>query len=98
MRRLIVNADDFGFTPAVTAGILEAHAAGSVSSTSMMVRCPGWDDGVRHARATTTLGVGLHLNLLVGAPLARVPSLTDPRTGRFLPLPTTVRKALLLRI
>jgi len=54
-RRLIVNADDFGFTPGVTAGILEAHAAGTVTSTSMMVHCAGWDDGVRQAKATPTL-------------------------------------------
>ena len=98
MRRLIVNADDFGFTPAVTAGILEAHAAGSVSSTSMMVRCAGWEDGVRNARATPALGVGLHLNLIAGTPLARVPSLTDPRSGRYFSLATIVRKALLGRI
>jgi predicted glycoside hydrolase/deacetylase ChbG (UPF0249 family) len=97
-RRLIVNADDFGFTPAVTAGILEAHAAGSVTSASMMVRCPGWDDAVRHARATPTLGFGLHLNLLVGAPITPARSLTDPATGRFLPLARMVLRALTGRI
>src|ERR1035437_9817019 len=97
-RRLIVNADDFGLTPAVTAGILEAHAAGTVTSTSMIVRCAGWEDGVRQARITPTLGVGLHLNLLVGTPLAPVPSLTDARSGLFLPLATIVRRALSGRI
>lgn len=97
-RRLIVNADDFGFTPAVTAGILEAHAAGSVTSASMMVHCPGWDDAVRHARATPALGFGLHLNLLVGAPIAAARSLTDARTGRFHPLATMVVRALTGRI
>jgi predicted glycoside hydrolase/deacetylase ChbG (UPF0249 family) len=97
-RRLIVNADDFGFTPSVTAGILEAHAAGIVTCTSMMVRCAGWDDGVRQAKRTPALEVGLHLNLLVGAPLAAVPSLTDRRTGRFLPLAAIVARALTRRI
>jgi predicted glycoside hydrolase/deacetylase ChbG (UPF0249 family) len=94
-RRLIVNADDFAFTPAVTAGILEAHAAGTVGSTSMMVHCPGWDDGVRQARASSTLDIGLHLNLLVGRPIVAARSLTDSRTGSFLPLGTVVRRALL---
>ena len=94
VRRLIVNADDFGFTPAVTAGILEAHAAGTVTSTSMMVHCPGWDDAVVQARATPTLGIGLHLNLVYGAPLAKAPSLTDPATGHFLPYATLARRAL----
>ncbi|MFI5231430.1 MAG: carbohydrate deacetylase [Gemmatimonadales bacterium] len=97
-RRLIVNADDFGIAPAVTAGILEAHAAGTVTATSMMVRCAGWEDGVRQAKATPGLEVGLHLNLLVGAPLATVPSLTDRRTGRFLPLRAIVVRALARRI
>ncbi|MFI5245669.1 MAG: carbohydrate deacetylase [Gemmatimonadales bacterium] len=97
-RRLIVNADDFGFTPGVTAGILEAHAAGTVTSTSMMVRCAGWDKAVRQSRATPTLGVGLHLNLLVGAPLVPAPSLTDARSGRFASLATLVRRALAGRI
>jgi chitin disaccharide deacetylase len=96
--RLIVNADDFGFTPAVTSGILEAHAAGAVTSTSMMVHCPGWDDGVRQAKAAPALGVGLHLNLLVGAPLTAARSLADARSGRFLPLGALVRRALLGRI
>lgn len=97
-RRLIINADDFGFTPAVTAGILEAHAAGTVTATSMMVRCPGWDDAVRQAKATPSLEVGLHFNLLVGAPLAAVPSLTDRRTGRFLSLRALVARAVALRL
>lgn len=98
VRRLIVNADDFAFTPAVTAGILEAHAAGTVTSTSMMVCCAGWEDGVRQARAVPGLEVGLHLNLLVGAPLAAVPTLTDRRSGRFLPLASIVARALARRI
>jgi chitin disaccharide deacetylase len=97
-RRLIVNADDFGFTPAVTAGILEAHAAGSVTSASMMVHCTGWEDAARHARMTPTLGFGLHLNLLVGSPIVAARSLTDPSTGRFHPLATMVRRALSGRI
>lgn len=98
MRRLIVNADDFGFTPGVTAGILEAHAAGTVPSTSMMVGCAGWDDAVRQARAVPALDVGLHFNLLVGTPIAAVRSLVDRRTGRFLSLTALVRRALTGRI
>lgn len=84
-RRLIVNADDFALSPGVTTGILEAHTAGIVTSTSMMVRCPGWHDGVSRVRATPRLGVGLHFNLLVGAPLTLAPSLTRPN-GDFLSL------------
>jgi predicted glycoside hydrolase/deacetylase ChbG (UPF0249 family) len=94
MHRLIINADDFGLSRGVTAGILDAHAAGSVTSTSMMVHCPGWDDGLRQARAAASLGVGLHFNLLVGAPLTPSPSLMDSRTGRFLAFGSLVRKVM----
>ncbi|MGA9837661.1 MAG: ChbG/HpnK family deacetylase [Gemmatimonadaceae bacterium] len=89
----MVNADDFGLSPAVTAGILEAHAAGTVSSTSMMVHCPGWDDAAARARATSTLGVGLHFNLLLGTPLTAAASLRRP-TGEFLSLGALARRAL----
>jgi len=62
-RRLIVNADDFGQSEGVTAGILEAHQRGIVTSTSLMVRWPGAADAVARARACPSLSVGLHLDL-----------------------------------
>ena len=96
--RLIINADDFGFTPAVTAGILEAYHAGAVTSTSMMVHCPGWDDGVRQSRAAPSLGIGLHLNLLVGAPLTAAASLMDRAAGTYAALREIVMRGLTLRL
>ncbi len=78
----------------MTAGILEAHLQGVVTSTSMMVGRPGWDDGVARLREAPHLGVGLHLNLLVGRPLVPAPSLTDA-TGAFASLAVLTRRALL---
>ena len=52
--RLIMNADDFGFSDGVTRGIIEAHAAGTVTSTSMMANGLDWEGAVRFARATRT--------------------------------------------
>src|SRR3989475_8189666 len=78
-RRLVVNADDFGFSAGVNRGILEAHAAGVVSSVSVLVNTPGWPDARDRLRAIGgTLGGGLHLNLTTGAPLTTAPSLTTP--------------------
>lgn len=62
-RRLIVNADDFGRSPAITAGILEAHARGIVTSTSLMVRWPYAEEAIRLLGDHPRLGVGLHLDL-----------------------------------
>ena len=61
-RRLVVNADDFGFSEGINRGILEAFDAGSLRSTSIMVGAPAFDDAVRRAHAAgPRLGVGLHL-------------------------------------
>jgi chitin disaccharide deacetylase len=95
MRILVINADDLGYAPGVNRGIFDAHAAGTVSSASMMVTTPAFAEAAEGVtRDAPRLGVGLHLNLVVGAPLANVPSLVDPETGRFHPLDAFVRRAL----
>jgi len=84
-RRLIVAADDFGLSPGVNAGILRAHREGILTETSLMVRGAAAGEAIALARATPTLGVGLHLTLLQGhsaAPPAEIPALVDA-TGRF---------------
>jgi predicted glycoside hydrolase/deacetylase ChbG (UPF0249 family) len=63
MKRLIVNADDFGLSAAVNAGIVHAHEHGIVSSASLMVRQPAAEDAAAAARRLPRLGVGLHLDL-----------------------------------
>lgn len=62
-RRLIVNADDFGMTPAVDAGIAAAFEEGIVTSTSMMVRQRAAPAAAAYAAAHPGLAVGLHLDL-----------------------------------
>src|SRR5262249_42383696 len=89
-KRLIVNGDDFGLSPQVNAGILHAHRQGILTDTSLIVTAPAWEDAVALARATPSLGVGLHLTLLQGhAALAPhlLPAVTDP-FGNFSRHPT----------
>jgi predicted glycoside hydrolase/deacetylase ChbG (UPF0249 family) len=64
VKRLIVNADDLGFTAGVNRGILEAHERGIVTSTSLMVDRPGAEDGAEIAQRTPSLSVGLHAVLI----------------------------------
>ena len=66
MRRLVVNADDFGFTRDVNRGILEAHLRGILTSTTLMANGSAFDDAVRLARDTPTLDVGVHGVLVQG--------------------------------
>jgi chitin disaccharide deacetylase len=62
-RTLIVNADDFGRSPGINAGIVRAHKHGIVTSASLMVRWPSARPAAQSARALPRLGVGLHLDL-----------------------------------
>ena len=99
MRRLIINSDDFGYTPAVSRGIVEAHRAGVLTSTSLLANMEGFGDAVRLAREEApALGIGMHINLVQGTPLARVPTLTDPRTGEFHPIGRLAWRALTGRV
>jgi predicted glycoside hydrolase/deacetylase ChbG (UPF0249 family) len=63
MRYLIVNGDDFGQTPGVTAGILETHVSGILTSTSMLVTTPHAASAAQLAHEYPELSVGLHLCL-----------------------------------
>lgn len=67
MKRLVVNADDFGFTRDVNRGIVEAHNRGILTSTTLMANGAAFDDAVRLARENPTLDIGVHL-VLVGEP------------------------------
>lgn len=63
VRRLIVNADDFGQTAGVNDGIVQAHEQGIVTSASLMVRWPFARGAATYARSAPALSVGLHLDL-----------------------------------
>ena len=67
MKSLVVNADDFGFTPDVNQGIVEAHCNGILTATTLMATGAAFDDAVRWSREVPTLDIGCHL-VLVGDP------------------------------
>jgi len=60
---LIVNADDFGQSPGINRGIIEAHEHGIVTSASLMTRWSAAGEAAAYAREHPTLSVGLHLDL-----------------------------------
>ncbi|MGA9978970.1 MAG: ChbG/HpnK family deacetylase [Candidatus Sulfotelmatobacter sp.] len=69
MRRLIINADDFGFTAGVNRGIVEAHSRGVVTSSTLMANGPAFSDAVQLAPTVPRLSVGCHVVLVDGQPV-----------------------------
>ena len=88
MKKLIVNADDFGLHPLINAGIIKGFQEGFITSTSLMTSAPYWQEAVELAQQNPALGIGVHLTLVGGVPpvlpAARVRSLLDA-DGLFLP-------------
>jgi predicted glycoside hydrolase/deacetylase ChbG (UPF0249 family) len=82
-KQLVVNADDFGFTPDVNQGIVEAHRGGILTATTLMANGAAFEDALRWAREAPTLDLGCHLVLIGGDSVV---------TGR--PLPATVPQLL----
>src|SRR4249920_3074722 len=84
-RRLIINADDFGRSQSINRAVVRAHQEGILTSASLMVNEPGFEEAVASAQENPALGVGLHLTLVCGhstcAP-QRIPGLVD-RDSRF---------------
>jgi predicted glycoside hydrolase/deacetylase ChbG (UPF0249 family) len=70
LRNLIVNADDLGWTEGVNRGIAETHRNGIVTSASLLANGRAFVSGGELARTTPGLGVGVHLNLSDGEPVA----------------------------
>ncbi len=70
MRRLIINADDLGLTKGVNRGILDGHAGGLITSTTLMANSQAFQDAVALVSELPQLSVGCHVVLLDGSPLS----------------------------
>lgn len=91
-RALIINADDFGLSPSVSQGIIQAWQQGVVSSTSALVTAKGALEHIAHA--PSDLPMGLHLNITTGTPLSApedIPSLVN-EAGNFYDMPAFIKQ------
>ena len=87
VRRLIVNADDFGLTQGVNRATVEAHSDGIVTSATLMANGGAFEDAIQSALSTPRLSVGCHVVLVDGLPVlgvGRTPTLSNRKAdGRF---------------
>jgi predicted glycoside hydrolase/deacetylase ChbG (UPF0249 family) len=94
MKKLIINADDFGLTDGVCRGIVEAINHGLVSSTSAMVCMPGAAERIARWAPRIKGRIGLHLQLTGDCepclPPEEIPSLVNDQ-GRLPRKPEEVR-------
>ncbi len=74
-----MNADDFGLTTGVNRAIVELHAAGVLTSTTLMAQAAATDEAIELARATPSLGVGCHVVLVDGEPVLPPREVPDAR-------------------
>jgi chitin disaccharide deacetylase len=85
MKRLIINADDFGLTDGVTAGIVESIQHGLVCSTTAMVCHPRCLENIERWASQIEGQIGVHLQLTDGTPFTdagRISSLVT-ENGEF---------------
>jgi hopanoid biosynthesis associated protein HpnK len=78
VRRLIINADDFGLTAGVNRAIAEGNRSGVVTSATMMANAQAFDNAVTLAKTQPGLKTGCHIVLIDGNPIVHdLPSLTN---------------------
>jgi predicted glycoside hydrolase/deacetylase ChbG (UPF0249 family) len=84
-RRLIINADDFGYAEGSVPATIRVREAGVVTSVTALVNQPYWPEAADYLRHHPGLGAGVHLVMNEGEPILpaeQVGSLVD-REGRF---------------
>ena len=80
MKAVIVNADDFGESKGINAGIVRAHREGIVTSASILATGAAFEDACTCASQNPALGIGMHLAWVDGRPIlpaSAIRSLTD---------------------
>ena len=83
MKKLIVNADDFGLHEEINKGIIKGYQEGFITSTSLMCSAPAFEHAVALAKENPGLGIGIHLTLVGSVPSVlpkeKISSLVDAK-------------------
>lgn len=100
MKKLIINADDFGLAKCVNLGIVESFTKGVLTSASIMANGQAFDDAVLLSKQYPSLSLGIHLSLVEEKPVLptnEIPSLIDKKSGRLYQNYSSFIRAFLLR-
>ncbi|UMM64323.1 hopanoid biosynthesis-associated protein HpnK [Aristophania vespae] len=78
-RRVIISADDFGMSEEVNEAIEKSHRDGVLTTASLMVAGPAFEDALKRARRLPNLRLGLHLVVIEGDSVLKDPLITDEK-------------------
>lgn len=85
MKKVIINADDFGLSSSINEGIIRGYREGVITSASFIVNMPGFEDALRLIRKNPELSVGIHINIIRGLPILSADNLKSfTKRGYFL--------------
>jgi predicted glycoside hydrolase/deacetylase ChbG (UPF0249 family) len=83
--KIIINADDFGFTKSVNEAVFTLAKRGTLTSTTVMVNMPYWEE-VDRLLEHPNFGIGLHFNITQGKPIldaSEISTIVNSETGEF---------------
>lgn len=86
MKKLIINADDFGFDAHTVEWTIKGFECGALTSASIMAGMPATDAAIRFAKAHPQFSFGVHFYLVDEMPMSDpkdIPSMIDPHTGKL---------------
>jgi len=86
MRKLIIEADDFGLSPGINKGIKEVINYGIVRSTNVLINFSYSEEATELQNFYPNISIGVHINVTCGYPISdsrKVKSIIDPITGEF---------------
>jgi len=94
-KNLIINADDFGFDPEASNGILELLSEHKISSTTVMANLVGNRELLELSKIKG-IGIGLHLNLISGSPVSNIKTVSSlvSKDGVFFDAKALIKKSL----
>ncbi len=81
--KIIINADDFGYSECISKGIIESYKNGIVTSTTIMMNMPFTEQSLELYEEVQGLGLGVHLNLTTGRPLLNKKNSLVTESGEF---------------
>src|ERR1051326_4525002 len=71
VRRLILNADDYGHSPQINVAVEELIDAGRLRDVSVLANGDCWEASVRFLNRHPQISAGVHLNAIEGRPVSQ---------------------------